>query len=69
MLDKPNAYVKLGLGNIFGKCKRQWKLIIFFTDISEELVIHDHLTNFGSAWRKKKKIQYNFNSTERLKIF
>ena len=41
MLDR-----KLGLRNICLKLKKQRILILFFINISVELVIHDHLVKF-----------------------
>ena len=50
MLDRP---LKLGLRNICLKFKKLIKLILFFINISGELVIHDHLVKF---WFNVEKI-------------
>ena len=46
MLDKRNGLSKIGLVNILGKWKTLRKLILFFKNISGELVIFDHLMKF-----------------------
>ena len=46
MLDRPNGPLKQGLRNNCLKSKKQRKLIRFFINISEVLVIHDHLVKF-----------------------
>ena len=53
ILDKPNGPLNLGLRNICLKLKKQRKLIRFFINISEELVIHDHLVKFWFNLLKK----------------
>ena len=55
MLDRPNGPLKQGLRNICLKSKKQRKLIRFFINISEVLVIHDHLVKF---WYNLLKILY-----------
>ena len=63
MLYTPNGPLKLGLRNICFKIEKLGKLIIFFINISGELVIHDHLVKFRfNLW---KKIHMS-NSSERL---
>ena len=49
MLDRPNGPLKLGLRNICLKFNKQRILILFFKNISGELVIHDHLVKVLSV--------------------
>ena len=66
MFDRPNGPLKLCLRNICLKFKKLRKLILFFINISGELVIHDHLVKF---WFNLLKKLYTSSSTERLKLF
>ena len=65
MLDRPNGPLKLGLRNICLKLKKLRKLILFFINISGELVIHDHLVKFW--FNLLKNIIHKSISTGRLK--
>ena len=60
MLDRPNGPLKLGLRNICLKLKKLRKLILFFINISGELVIHDHLVKFWFNLLKKNDTQIQF---------
>ena len=53
MLDSPKGPLKLGLRNICLKLKKQRILILFFINISGELVIHEHLVKFWFNLLKK----------------
>ena len=58
MLDRPNGPLKQGLMKICLKSKKQKKkkkktMIRFFINISEVLVIHDHLVKFWFNLLKK----------------
>ena len=53
MLDRPNGPLKLGLRNICLKLKKQRILMLFFINISGELIIHDHLVKFWFNLLKK----------------
>ena len=60
MLDRPNGPLKQGLRNICLKSKKQRKLIRFFINISEVLVIYDHLVQFWFNRLKKNYTQVQF---------
>ena len=53
MVDRPNGPLKLCLSNICLKLKKQRKFILFFINVSGELVIHDHLVKFWFNLLKK----------------